>query len=269
MSGTFASAGLRIIFSNFPEIVASTLPSVSSATLLLDLQADTLMLNDGDPVSLWEDQSGNNHDFTQTGSVRPLKQTVDLYPCVYVAVDQSDPELFTNTWMLGENITELNDPGFAVFVVAKYDGATSLAQNIITKYEDNTLFTGWNVEFGGDGLPAGAYMEENGSSNYIVRMLGINSRYVLCAEFLTLASGHSYINGDNSGEFGSNTGIVTSISTTEPLRLGGTQFQVEGVQSISAWINSIMIYKITDFDNWATDRAAITAWLANRYGITL
>src|SRR6185436_20337393 len=40
-----------------------TLPQVSSATLLLDLEADTLLLSEGDPVSLWEDQSGNGNDF--------------------------------------------------------------------------------------------------------------------------------------------------------------------------------------------------------------
>src|SRR5512137_553106 len=52
------------------QVVASVTPS--GPTPLLDLEADTLVLSDGDPVSLWADQSGNGYDFTQSdSSARP------------------------------------------------------------------------------------------------------------------------------------------------------------------------------------------------------
>src|SRR3990172_10161031 len=51
-------------------VTAQTVTNNITWLTLLDLQADTLVLSDSDPVSTWADQSINGNDFTQAGGAR-------------------------------------------------------------------------------------------------------------------------------------------------------------------------------------------------------
>jgi hypothetical protein len=53
------------------------------------------------------------------------------------------------------------------------------------------------------------------------------------------------------------------------VRLGLYGAGIDSFTGFSGWQRALLIYQITDPDNWATDRAAITTWLADRYGVTL
>src|SRR5258708_143319 len=70
-----------------PSIVVdetNTLPYVISARLLLNLEANKLVLSDNAAVATWADQSGNSHDFTQSnGANKPIfHSSVAGYPAV-------------------------------------------------------------------------------------------------------------------------------------------------------------------------------------------
>lgn len=232
------------------------LPQVASATLLLDLQADTLMLADGDSVSIWADQSGNGHDFTQTGDAGPDVQTIDGYKAVvFDGIDD-----FMNGGEFADNLPE----PFAVFTIAKYTGGDS-NNNLISKLNFMT-YKGWAVQAWGAAL----YVGDDSGSNFVnvtnAASANFDSFEVRTAELDIFATheAHVYINGDSSGESDYSVGTVLDYSVNDPVLIGVD----DGIFSNIA-IQAILIYQITDLDNWPTDRAAIEAWLADRYGITL
>jgi hypothetical protein len=233
-----------------------TLPQVASATLLLDLEADTLSLSDGDPVSTWADQSGNGHDFTQTGNARPTKQTVSSYPAVvFDGVDD---------WMDGANFAD-NLDSFAVFTVAIPRAGIGNQAYYVAKSPDNNM--GWFFDNHGSQFFWQDLIGDNYYFIYYDNLPNFDIKIVSCAEKLSATSGHIYINGDNTNElfFGNGTSIDFSNSanvTLGLLREGGQSFP-------SVDLLAVLIYQITDIANWATDRAAIISWLAARYGVTL
>lgn len=224
-----------------------TLPQVASATLLLDLQADTLALADGSPISSWQDQSGNGHHFTQSDpSKRPIKQTIAGYPIVLVDTENWDD------YLESDNFAD-NLDAFACFGVRYNPGNFLIKTNIDVGYPQ-WKFTHQEVTI--------AQSEEIAISFKNVSITqNANTDYVICGEKLSNSLGHFYVNGDNSGEQTVSFGTVTNFSNAHSVTT-----TIDGTDS---YVRAIMVYQITDLDNWATDRAAITAWLANRYGITL
>lgn len=72
--------------------------------LKLWLKADSLSLNDGDPVSTWADQSGNGHHATQgTGSRQPTLQLAEINGLAAVLGDGTDDHLNTTYATVVEN----------------------------------------------------------------------------------------------------------------------------------------------------------------------
>ena len=66
------------------------------AGLVVWLKADTLALNDGDPVTTWADQSGSGNDLAQaTASLKPTYQTNEINGRPIVQADGSDDEMET------------------------------------------------------------------------------------------------------------------------------------------------------------------------------
>lgn len=239
------------------------LPQVASATLLLDLEADTLALADGDPVSLWADQSGNGHDFTQTGDARPTKQTIDGYPAV--APDGVDD------WMSSENFAD-NLESFAIFVVAKYIGRNNPLigkQNIDVDW----LYNGWQMYVDGSFFirqnPTAEDYREQGWTNILPSS---GDKHIFVAEKLSNSEINLYTDGVlSNGTISSVGDPITSFSSSVNVNLfveGGINGPDDSGYSNEPLFVT-MLYQITDLDNWPTDRAAITAWLAARYGITL
>lgn len=252
MSGTWADAGLRVVWTDFPEKVA--LPQALGATLLLDLEADTLSLNDGDPVSLWSDQSGNGHDFMQTGSVRPTKQTIGGYPVV-------DFDHTLQQWMDGGNFAD-NLPAFCVFAAMYSYPLYAGGESVLIK-ETDAATEGWEVYTG----QLIVYQDPFTEHNIVMTdnsALPQSTPVIYCIELDSLnpAAGRMFFNGVDVNPDVVSTGIVTNYSTSGSVKIGY-------YHDHHLSIYSILIYQITDPAKWTSDRDAIHTWIAARYGITL
>lgn len=232
------------------------LPDVASATRLLDLQADALVLSDGAAVSTWADASGLGHDFTQSGSARPTYHTGGGVP--YVQFDGVDDCL------IGPDVAD-NLDSFALFLVSA--GASG---PLITKINNNGCVdpgsTGW-VYYSSNGafwLAQSSSDSVHASANTFVTTKALRTVVVSSRSAL-----HFYTNGaaddDLSGTTTAGAG-VTSYSTTEPIRLG-----VEGDGGDCDGFSSDNLYAVMLFSPApnASDRAAIEAYVAAKYGITL
>lgn len=96
--------------------------------LKLWLEADSLVLSDGDPVSTWADQSGTSNDATASLTLRPLYKTNQInttLPVVRfdgvndVMTYPNDPGQPTSTFVVGRiNDTPANQQTYATFVIS-------------------------------------------------------------------------------------------------------------------------------------------------------
>jgi hypothetical protein len=69
-------------------------------------KADQLVLNDGDPVATWADQSGNSRDFSQaTSAARPTYKTNILNGKPVVRSDGVDDYLNTTSFTMAQALT--------------------------------------------------------------------------------------------------------------------------------------------------------------------
>lgn len=231
------------------------LPQVASATLLLDLEADT-----GFTPALWADQSGNGNDFTQSdASAQPTTTTIDGYPVIeFDGVDD---------WMLGANFAD-NLPAFAVIYVGDVNGL--YMSKIGNDDCQDPGSTGWII--------LSSMTLYSDASNYISQYpngFGGSYPWVVSYEVLSAAEIHAYVNGvlvDGALDGGdvTGTGAAGGFGNSEPIRLAidGAGGNCDGFSPITPY--AYLIYQITDFSTWdTTDRAAITAWIAARYGVML
>jgi hypothetical protein len=247
-----------------PEPEGMSLPDVASATRLLDVRANALVLSDGDPVSPWANAGTLGGSFTQTGSARPLKQTIGGYPVVvFDGVDD---------WM-GLGATESaaldNLDSFAVFFVGAADPITpSSVGDLVSKSGapgDTPAANQWAlyswggilyIQEGANGVQAGTYTDVSGGD-----------MHVICGEVVSRSELHLYINGaiitdadDTWGEDG-----VSNYGNATPVVIGGDTYGLN-----NGIYRAVLGYQITDYTAWnAGDRAAITAMLAAENGITL
>lgn len=231
-----------------------TLPQVASASLLLDLEADTLSLSDSDPVSLWADQSGNGHDFTASGDQRPTKQTDgDNFP--YVVGD-------ANLQFMGSGNFADNLPSIGVIYVWAIEdfGLQGTANEVVSKYSLDTF----NPPLWAFGTTSIDYQQdsENSTAGTIITSdwLVNAKRYVQSSVVKNYTTPQMLINGSEEHSSYGGGGVVTSVANSDNVNLLVFSY---------ARLYSVLIYQITDLINWSTDCAAITAWLASRYGITL
>jgi hypothetical protein len=220
-----------------------SLPQVASATLLLDLEADTLALSDGALVSAWADQSGNGHNFTQSGSARPAFHTDGNGG--YVEFDGVDD------YLEGSNFAD-NLADFAIFVVGSANGS-----EVLLSKEDAAFTSGY--EFNLEQL----YIYGGGSSNSTAGAAPSNTFAIINGQIQGRQNTDFFVNGVDQEDPGST--LIASYSVSAPVRLAvyGDLF------AEASKMKSVLIYQITDVVNWPTDRAAITTWLADRYGVTL
>lgn len=230
-----------------------TLPDVSSATRLLDLQADALALADGDPVSTWADASGLARDFTQSGAARPIYHandggfpSVDLHPNIEL-------------WMLGPDIANDSD-SMTIFIVSAY---TAAGVNFgLSKILDGNSDAGWYI------YSAGSYITlqdtgDNNQADVYGAISNVENFHVLTYELANRSIPlklyqDSILNADGDAP------PSFSYSNAQPLRLGirGDMIGVGAINGLK--FRAVMIYEPAPN---ATDRAAIEAWLAAKYGV--
>lgn len=230
------------------------LPEVASATLLLNLQADALVLSDSDPVGTWADQSGNNRDFTQTGDARPtFVANKDGYPAV-----KFDGMDFLQ-WMEGPSFAD-NLTSFAVFYIASQANPGNDKQ-IITKLNNDTTYLGWEV------LISSVMLQDDlGMINIENEPTSVELFKVRATEFVDKSTVHVYVSGNDDAEMVVSSATITSSSNVEPVRLGADAAGIGSFTGLSGWIRAVMLYAPAPN---ATDRQAIIEWLATKYGIDL
>lgn len=231
------------------------LPQVASATLLLNLQADALGLADGDPVATWADQSGNHNDFTQTGSARPTFRVSGGRS--YVEGDGIDD------YMQASNFGSNPHSFAAVYVGYWVVPELGPRNNIYIAQAWPDHLSGWTI-FNGI-----LYITDKESGNYQGLAYSLtddeDAWHVAVLEFLDYATLGVYINGDGTHRTSDDGGVVVDISNDGVVYL----FQ-DGTGNFSPLrICAILCYQINNATNWPTDRAAITTWIANKYGIAL
>lgn len=233
---------------------------------LLDLQADQLGLSEGAAVATWADQSGNNRNFTQgTAGSRPTFHTDENGG--YIKFDGTDD------FLSGPNFAD-NLSRFAVFSVAKRD-ATPSSFVMLGKINGYFAGAGWmfHISYNFD-ITAGysEFIVENDVANDALYLewepFTATNWNVFVGELTDLASnqGHLHINGSTTGENNYSYGTVTNYSNSENVRIGTDGF---GAFGNDGSIKADMIIQINSLTNWSTDRAALEARLADRYGITL
>lgn len=247
--------------------LTSTLSTINGIVTVVtnnfELELDTSAVVDDDPsytiipqtdtarVAAFADGLGNV--FTASGLARPARM---LSGGPYLTF------MNTTAWMLGPTGIADNLTSMAVIAVFRRQ------QNpiIISKIEDNNSDAGWQLtgSSSGDQL----YLQDDGDNNQLAsRHTSIdNTVFHICYGELTELTDAGitvYVNGDGSNQSHSSSfGTVTDFSTVAPLRLGATGGLVTGSMDLQA----AMIYAPAPD---AADRAAIEAWLADKYGITL
>jgi hypothetical protein len=250
------------------DVTAQSVTNNCEYVCLLDLQADTLALNDGDPVSTWPDASGNGYDFTQSGSARPAYAAdYNDHPSVFFNSPNNEPQ-----WLLGQNWATLDDmDSFSVFVVcstdqnANNDIVIAKIKTIETQYFDR----GWCI------MDTQPNIIEHGTPDPDKISLGgidtahggyDNIEHVFTGEFISKTEAHVYYNGDNSTEHIDHYGVVTDYGNNLPVTIGVEYIDAMPVWFIYGYISAILMCVPAPS---AADRAAIEARLADRYGVTL
>lgn len=238
------------------QVAASVAPPLP--TPLLDLEADALVLSDGDPVATWTD---GTYSFTATGTTRPTKQTISTYSAVvFDGVDDL---------LIGPNFAD-NLASFALFVVIKPQTNTG-GGVLISKIDGAGNHAGWvttTASFPGlDSSDiriqtAGNVLTQKTSNDY-----NQTGSVKVVLSFVRLSASdnlHVYVNGSNAGESVVVTDAIADYSNTDLVAIGN---YADGTDiALAADLYAIRIYTpVPD----ATTRAAIEAQLAARYGITL
>jgi hypothetical protein len=90
-------------------------PTAMVAGYKFGAEADELTLSAGDPVSTWEDTSGNNYDLTETSTSRPTyRATDDGDGLPFIEFDGSNDRLSKT------GVTSIASPEMTIFMVVRY-----------------------------------------------------------------------------------------------------------------------------------------------------
>lgn len=249
--------------SDFPPQPDPT-PPPSGPVPLLDLQADTLSLADGDPVALWADQSANGYDFTASGAARPFKQTVGGKSIVQFNSNSQLAPSSDAQFMIGPNAID-NPASFTIVVAGDLFGGSS-DDAVIAKINNTSSGAGWALYQAGNAF----LTQEDGGSVYfyLTRHVYVSSNVViLSSDAVTRDELHVYTNGvlDDFIAGLSHAGTVGNISNAEHIRIAAL-----GDDTTSGYC-ALNLYAVRIYSPAlsATDRAAVEAELATRYSITL
>jgi hypothetical protein len=236
---------------------ALVLPQVASADLLLDLQVVGQSFVNNTAATPWVDASGNGRNFT--GNRVFHTDANGGY------VDGNGSDQYHQGLNFADNLEK-----FAVFSVITFLDWGGI---ILAKDEwdaGSNPLDGWDLNHDGSVFTFEAFNESSSAARRSVDWSTVPA--IVCAQKTSNAATdfHIYINGTlRDGDAAGST--VTNFSTSEPVRIGvrggpgGPDTNGYSPHAARAY----MIYQITDPVSWPTDRAAITAWLAARYGITL
>ncbi len=243
------------------DVSAQAVTNNCEYAALLDLQADTLALNDGDPVSTWADQSGNSRDFTQTGDARPSYSYNSGNPFVYFDGNSKWMEVSALKSAAFDNLSS-----FAVFMSFINTGEVARASGNVLIGKINNIGSGAGWLCGAAGTNTMLTQESGGSVySYLSDNIPIpTNSFTYTALFTDRNDFSLYINGVKPDQT-MHIAAVADMSNAETLRLGTDALDSGDSFSIMS-PGYCLIYAPPP--NGA-NRAALEARLAARYGITL
>lgn len=214
----------------------------SAPNLIFWVKADQITgLSDGDPVSTWEDQSGNGFDATQSGSNRPTYKTGILNSLPVVRFLRSSVQ--TMTAPIG-----VQAQPYTLFIVVKFTnfGATNM-------YALDGGNQNGGIVYNGVGTTAfGLYA---GGSVLSISATNTNWNYV--GAVYNGASTIFSLNGTESSPGNPGTSSITNLTIGEP---GGVSSGAE----LDGDIAEIIYYSGIVSSG---DRILINGYLAAKYGL--
>lgn len=225
----------------------------TSATVEGGLSYNIIPQSDTARVTTWIDQSSGAHNFTQSGTARPSKQTIGGYPAIIFDG--------VNDWMLGSDFAD-NLASFTIFAV--YETITS--KIVIGKALNDDSAAGWSLR----STRAVLYLQTDGGSAFIDTALDsstllLGDPHLVVVQWDAPGPPTIRVDGTVPAQTPDSFGTVDDFSNAENVILGS--FVDTGYNGVwEGHLYAAMIY--TPAPN-ASDRAAIEAWLATRYGITL
>jgi len=232
----------------------------TSSTNVLWLRADQglpPLIANGDPVSAWNDISGNaNHSAQATGANQPLYISAGINGLPTIRFDGNDYLTVPDA----DNLDNTN--GVSIFVVAKPDVVSNPAKGLVSKRVDSSTERAYSLFIG-----------EN-SNSYIIFDAG-NNRIRGSSSYTTDPQIFSAV---YNGTLGSNQSKIFSNGTlytqgTGPLSLGNYSSNLLiGIlnpgyaQGLAGDISEVIVYRSSL--NFA-ERSIVEAYLGNRYNISL
>ena len=230
-----------------PYSVDSGAPAFSPADvggLKLWLRADSLGLADGDPIALWEDQSGNGNDFIQSASsARPTYQTNEFGSMPVVRFDGSDDSLALGA---GGSIIA-NNFDYSIFAVVKPLSAPSDYDPIII----NTNGQGYRVCLKTSSATWGSY-SGSGDIN-ATTTLSTGTIYRIAVTYDNAVNARFYLNNVEE----TTSGSLNGATTVETIGAEPTPNRYAHMD-----LSELLIY---DNAVSSTDRDLIDAYLDSRY----
>ncbi|MCL3780373.1 HYR domain-containing protein [Prolixibacteraceae bacterium JC049] len=235
--------------------------SVNGMAQELWLKAETLpaTYNDYDSISVWNDQSGNGHNATQSGTKRPI---------LTYGSNGNRAIFFWNTFLDIPYSSSLNPSSFTVFLAMRGSN-TSGFSSPYTSRDDNPskgyilYLNGGEFRYWSGG---GASTGDWHAFNTGVQTEG--SRFELIT-FKGSASGSNIVKRFyKNGTMASSTPTHSySPNTQRPTRLGaGASETANGDFFLSGYISEVIMYPSALGD---TDREKVESYLGVKYGLTL
>jgi hypothetical protein len=210
----------------------------SIAGLQVWLEADALSLADTDPVATWTDSSGNGHDFTAAGGVRPIYRTGILngLPVVRFATDDE----------MTSDLTGVFASAATLFVVYTVSGDTDYSI-----YETTTTGDGF-WRWSGDG---NGYARTFRSARIATYPLATATTGTRVASVVSSGSTFQvYFDGVGQGA----QAAAFSGGTTHVLgSAGGKEFLEGDIAEVIAYDSALS----------DSDRQAVEAYLADKWGL--
>jgi hypothetical protein len=232
----------------------ATVPAFSPADLspILWLNADSLSLNDGDPVSSWLDSTANGHDASGSGGTRPTFATGALNSLPAVRLDGSKQMTVAN---LGAALS--SDNTYTVFILAK---PTTVSNYPIVFTHPTTGLWDWILEWDtGSGFYWG---QQNGNYRLYATATTDGSVNLLSIAKSASTAGKLYKNGSEITSFSTNgSGLIAAPSMTGDMLLG--QYTSGGF----GFSGDFYEFVICDTTLSDSDRQKVEGYLAWKWGL--
>ena len=221
--------------------------------LSLWLKAESLALNDGDPVAAWTDSSGNGNDASQsTAGNKPLYKANIFGSKPAILFDAVDDYLT----VADDDGLDLSSGSYCIFAVVKR-GTTGDWSWILEKGDGNNAHIDYLLGKNGDGTNAYRFIDRALSEDIAGTALATSTKYILTAQrsvsggfFRTFLNGVQDATSALSGSSGENA---------HPLYIG---CRGDLSQAWDGHIAAVLIYKA---DLNASQRGQVETFLNQEY----